>query len=97
MPVIASAPDLTLQLLKRAERLGDGQTLHAWHLVGQRHQPVLDVMEALLCGGFAVGSLIRNPLSRGVEDASLYGLTAKGKRLQEQLTQARGSDSGQML
>jgi hypothetical protein len=91
MSVIASAPGLALQLLERAELLGRGQALQARHLSWRREQ-VLDAMEELLRGGFALGSLLRSPSGQAIEDASLFGITDKGKSLAEQLSHTAAGD-----
>lgn len=86
MPDVASAPSLALKLLQRAEQLGRGQTFHAAQLNGPR-ELVLEAMAELLRGGFALGTLRKSP-SQVIEDATFFGITAKGKELRQQLSES---------
>jgi hypothetical protein len=83
MSVIATPHGLVLQLLERAEQLGEGQSFQAWHLSEPRDQ-VLLAMAEVLRGGLALGFLKRSSCGRAIEEASIFGLTPMGRcRLEE--------------
>lgn len=91
MSLVSSEPALIHQLLDLAEHLERGQWLTASQL-SKPQQQVADAMAELLRGGYAVGTMQRSSCDQLVEDATLFGLTAKGSRLRQQLAETLGQD-----